>query len=447
MIMISETHCHRKIVHVSRRLKNGKYELELRTSLSKHETDQWQFYILYLVDKRMISTSILNLYQMLGSMEKTYPCTSKNQFPDQDLKKDQIKWALYVPCHIISFSSYKYITDSTWNIYIHSSFIVNVSIDHGYVSYSESCIDDRIDVFDQNLEFMSNVRNKLKYALREIFCGYVYKESVYSTGRSIGLRIVATDQRAVQIPFLQASYQIHNKGFAFRHGKLSKHDTSNLVSYDIELKMTHTAFNLNNVQQVYFLQETMHYVMYMLNAKGEKSSLSVLTFQCEQPASKLSIFPGMLNMYMMMFDVESTYTLNCIPNNNTTKYIYALDFHAYSTILVSISSYDKAYFIHMVCTLVKNMDEFKYKDQPTFVIQSRGNSFISHTFQSSIHRSWVIKLFSNTGPLSMMRSGIRKMENGMNGLSHLTKMNSDFPNWLDYHCDLFLQLYVPLKDW
>jgi hypothetical protein len=85
--------------------------------------------------------------------------------------------------------------------------MLNITIHQAYVPYMDQCTSHHLDIMDAS-----------RYPLLERFCGHTYQEVVYTEGHQAVVEISA----AHKCVYLNAVYQVHIKGYAYKFMKFDK---------------------------------------------------------------------------------------------------------------------------------------------------------------------------------------------------------------------------------
>lgn len=117
----------------------------------------------------------------------------------------KLQSAMNEPCGVVDYRS-SIVSDHSWFISVHKSFIINITVAKGYVPYSDDCLDNGM-IFYDGFEMMGE--HKL-----ETFCGHMLLETVYT--RFNKARIHIKVQLQMSQVFYVYSYTVHPSGYAFK---------------------------------------------------------------------------------------------------------------------------------------------------------------------------------------------------------------------------------------
>ena len=181
-----------------------------------------------------------------------------------------------LPCGVISYTFNNFHHKiCEWEITVNPVLMINITIDKAYVPYSDTCGRKYVATYDGN----STVD---KHRLGR-FCGHVLFESVYTRWNRGLIYMVVHAADAWDMVYINATYQVHTQGIAYRfNGLWFNQHSSNITTPHAPL-------------WVYFCSHMLDYIWYYLLQTGSKiASITVNKLECNNSTTFVELRSGLL---------------------------------------------------------------------------------------------------------------------------------------------------------
>ena len=230
------------------------------------------------------------------------------------------------PLKLMYFAS-RNSTSHRWLIQVHKTFMINVTVFKAYVPFTDLCSPHTVGVYEGH-EAMNDT-------LIEKFCGHVSMETVYTKHNKGLLRIQAFADMLLLPISIQAQYEIHEQGAAYRFG--SKHScwpSASTLSPSLIIRMASRLHYYWYFSQLEF---------YAYNTAPSHVRLTIHTC-IAQHSTRIAVYPGLLSHFWRQWRVRHYTTQQC---NITGPQKIDLNFHLYATIYVNVAISDQIFSIKM----------------------------------------------------------------------------------------------------
>ena len=290
-------------------------------------------YITYLVFLKLkytfqsdcCSDKLTFLYSFIHSQKNTwlyYQCTTVRHSLNQSLMTS--------PCHTIYFETYS--VSKMWQITVHESFMVNITIHRGFLPYTNKCKVYKMNVYEGNA--MDDE------AIIETVCGALQKESIYTRYHSALLFVAIRSKSQLFLVHILATYQVHIQG------KATKIQIPTCFPKTWTLKVApNNILPDANPRVLLYTQHFLYYFWYISNTRPVNGMMSyhqlnLARLNCWSQHVILSIYPGLLSSYWTAWVMQPEYAYTC---NLTNVHILNITFHMYSTITLRMKPYNTVY--------------------------------------------------------------------------------------------------------
>ena len=224
--------------------------------------------------------------------------------------------AVHGPCYSVYLSTWMP-SSHYWKIWTHGIFMINITILHAYTPYTDHC-------HPHGVSLQEKISTTEKSTFGKV-CGLVNMETFYSKTNAVLLRIYFEQYSLHRSVDLDAVYQVHMKGLAYK--------TTGNILMQAWLKVNLKPHYRINIRQY------VHYVWYFaqeflygeLQPQMSSISLNLKSFICNIRSSKIYVYAGLVTEYWMQLMVPF-HVFDC---NTTQHNIVVLDFHVYATVVLS----------------------------------------------------------------------------------------------------------------
>ena len=320
----------------------------------------------YIIMKKYTLTHFLTY--LFQGVSLQYSCSA---YDDDEIP------VLTTPCHSIYFLSWKP-SDIYWHIYVHASFMLNITIEEGYVPYSLHCQLHFISVYDG-----AGWSRELDY-----FCGKIMYESIYTEYNRASVSIISRATMTLYPVFLSARYTSHIRRSAYKYiYPCSERDIRGIPAV------------------VWFFKNWLYYVWYLSNKAYYASSyffyeLAIAHWKvyierlvCEPKHAITHIYPGLLPFRWSKWMVKPHHTASCNItefNNHSVK----TDFHMHATVQLELIPTVRTEFKLFFQTILNDLALMVQKTYSEY--RQNGSNFLSIDFISKIE-SLTIQRFTYSG--------------------------------------------------
>ena len=310
------------------------------------------------------------------------------------------------PCQQIYYKSWTpdYITE--WHIEIPRWFLINITIMHAYIPFSDDCQPSQLAVHDRF--------NITQSSLIDLFCGVVKMEYVYTRGNKGTVRMVFDSAHIPYAVTLVAKYESHLKSLAFRNRLPC---------------LPHFISSNTPISVVYFVEQKLHYIWYLAHGlyytafwyyygmkSGQHSAglvcqyANISLFMCTESSTQISIYPGLLPLYWMQWHSSPFFQLSC--NQTETERGTLVDFHMHTTVLLTMHPFDTVNlsieFRKFDKEIVQSVS--MQNDNKGSLVTSQGSVFLEiHTFQ--VTEFWVDALVYSGDKTTVQSALVNTHEN------------------------------------
>ena len=318
---------------------------------------QWRNYVSSLISNIILPVAITNVQDVLVRLTNQPHCRHITQYVQNET-------ALSAPCHGMHFISTK-LCEMIWTITVIDLFIINITIEKASVPYSKFCKsgDSYIAINEGHNTMFCSQGFKCAHTI-QYYCGYVYMDSTYSKGNKAMLKIKSNVQNVPYPTMILASYSVHCKGWAYKY-------SYELFTYYYGIKfypnnmMQQTLWNIKVLPSLLlFADQFLYCIWYIANDVTQVNKPVILTkivqvnrFSCSNVSSaSIHIFPGLLSLQMIKWDVQPVYTCYC---NITIMHVCMsrLTFHMYMTVALIVTNFDNPVSLEM--TIVNSYSALK----------------------------------------------------------------------------------------
>ena len=337
-----------------------------------------------------------------GSLHATYSIMStlsQSACPDNHLFLKNHKQS-FSPCGHIHFETWLHgtIQNLHWQIIVHKTFMINISISEAFVPYTDNCEGENVVV-----------REGHGGELIAHFCGHISKEFVYTKRNEALLFVDLKSMYGFMPPLsprLEASYQIHALGSAYRFtNPCTRNQSAEKIIFH---KLPSVAvYHSKHLYYFWYLANSI-YIDYMPLLGAMQVTVSAL--QCEFESTSLSLHPGILTWYRAIHQLPPLHKLAC---NGTVPNIIEIDHHMYATLTLTQFYLDFSLKVNITFGEVKHYTQHIYigkkgrlsdRSEGIRTWKSRAPSSLQTVYFDTKHASLSIKSFKYTGSLHSVPS-------------------------------------------
>ena len=292
---------------------------------------KWTIYTDSLVASKILQPPLSGLIELYHRLVLNLPCLNNHQLQGhshQVYRNGDFK----APCSSFMFSSLVP-TTKVWTITVHSMFMINITIEKAFVPYTDGCKSDNYVLV--NSWHGSRFCPACGFYIAH-FCGHVHMESVYSRRNTASIKIQADIQIAQHPTSIKLVYAVAKLGSAFISSVDNHYSSSLTENIRANIAPRHIIFTKTFLHYIWYFNNDIGYV----NAERPQfiyHSINISYSSCGTPWTEISVYPGILSLYMMQWQIVPVTRVGCNIIGTTT---INTDFHMYATLCAKVSHLD-----------------------------------------------------------------------------------------------------------